>query len=325
MNERMTVSYVSLIDTLRGIAALAVAMIHFTCNMNDFWLKALSRYGWLGVDIFFVISGFVIPLSLTCWSYLPRRHLFRFLGKRLLRLHPAYIAVVLMVMLIPGAPIIEGAQKGLLSFISHGLLLNGILEKPWLVNVFWSLAIEMQFYILAGLFAPLLRRASGSTTICLLSLLLVALVPIPKVWILPHLPLFAFGITALLKHQDKIKTSTFFLSLAGSAIACWISLGIPQALVGAATSLAIVYANSCRIGLLSQCGKISYSLYLLHPVVGLAFLRAVSANDMINSYHQTAAVLTALVISTLSAVVWYLVIEKPSHKASSRIRYQRAE
>src|SRR5260370_41397871 len=65
---------VEIVDPLRGLAALAVAWFHFT-NGSGFvkteWLQASGEYGWLGVDVFFVISGFVIPHSMYCGGYQP--------------------------------------------------------------------------------------------------------------------------------------------------------------------------------------------------------------------------------------------------------------
>jgi peptidoglycan/LPS O-acetylase OafA/YrhL len=80
---------VEIVDPLRGLAALAVAWFHFT-NGSGFvkteWLRASGRYGWLGVEVFFVISGFVIPYSMYCGGYRPRQHFGRFLAKRIARL-----------------------------------------------------------------------------------------------------------------------------------------------------------------------------------------------------------------------------------------------
>jgi len=52
------------VEILRGLAALAVAWVHLTSGYKDQWVPATGSHGWLGVEIFFVISGFVIPFAI---------------------------------------------------------------------------------------------------------------------------------------------------------------------------------------------------------------------------------------------------------------------
>lgn len=93
--------YLSVIVALRGLAALAVCMFHFTKGFvdEDGWLREVFRYGWMGVEVFFVISGFVIPFSLLGSSF-GFRHYFKFLKKRFLRIEPAYLASIVIILLL---------------------------------------------------------------------------------------------------------------------------------------------------------------------------------------------------------------------------------
>ena len=86
---------VAVVNALRGLAALWVAWYHVTglLQPESSLLATLGRYGFMGVQVFFVVSGFVIPYALHRAHYeLPQFP--RFLAKRLLRLHPPYLAVV---------------------------------------------------------------------------------------------------------------------------------------------------------------------------------------------------------------------------------------
>src|SRR5262245_16881681 len=88
------------LDFLRGLASLAVCwfhLTHFHYNVPDRHGYALLRktgaYGWLGVEVFFVISGFVIPSSLYRARY-RIRDFFTYLARRIVRLDPPYLAAI---------------------------------------------------------------------------------------------------------------------------------------------------------------------------------------------------------------------------------------
>ena len=155
LNSSKTRQRLPVLDALRGLAAVGVALVHFTIEMHATWFQQVCHWGWLGVDVFFVISGFVIPLSLVGTGYHFTSGYLRFLSKRLVRLHPPYLATVLVLMGISiyhsSTSLLEIAKV----FASHALLLNGLINEPWLSGVFWSLAIEMQFYLFIGIVAPL--------------------------------------------------------------------------------------------------------------------------------------------------------------------------
>ena len=76
------------LDTFRGIAAMAVLLYHYTSRYNEFFdsTSVLSfSYGWMGVPLFFMLSGFVITLTVNrCKSP------FDFLYRRFIRLYPTY-------------------------------------------------------------------------------------------------------------------------------------------------------------------------------------------------------------------------------------------
>src|SRR5260370_24791289 len=75
------------VEALRGIAALSVTWFHMTNTYSLDWVRYSGFYGWLGVEMFFVISGFIIPYSLHR-SHYKLAYFPRFLLRRLLRLAP---------------------------------------------------------------------------------------------------------------------------------------------------------------------------------------------------------------------------------------------
>ena len=155
------------LDALRGIAALAVCWYHMTHGgklLGNGFAAHASSFGFLGVEVFFVISGFVIPFSMEKTNY-HWRHFGSYIKKRLLRVHPPFlIASILAVLLnvissfVPGyaGSIGKGyLSEALLSLATDSTYLSGVLGRPWILVVAWTLAIEVQFYLLAGIVFPL--------------------------------------------------------------------------------------------------------------------------------------------------------------------------
>jgi len=90
------------VDALRGLAALAVCWFHVTigtANLNNGIVRSSGTYGWLGVELFFVISGFIIPYSLQRSGYKLKNYPV-FLLKRITRLDPPYLASIVLVIAV---------------------------------------------------------------------------------------------------------------------------------------------------------------------------------------------------------------------------------
>ena len=106
----------AVIDLLRGIAASAVAWFHFTRGNPRFLpegaLRSSGAYGWLGVEVFFVISGFIIPFALYKEGYQLRLHWKRFIAKRLIRLDPPYLACIVVAVALSYASAATPGFKG---------------------------------------------------------------------------------------------------------------------------------------------------------------------------------------------------------------------
>lgn len=157
-------SYFETIDVLRGFAALSVVVYHviehfgwtaFPSSGPLLWFRA----GWMGVDLFFVISGFVIGLS--AFSEIDRSGPWGFQGaffsRRVARIVPLhYLTILVFVVFISPEILFSNFWVNLTSHLLfvHNLNLNlhGAINGS---N--WSLATEMQFYVLMLLVAPWVR------------------------------------------------------------------------------------------------------------------------------------------------------------------------
>jgi len=144
------------LDILRFLAALAVLLYHYTFagtrtyGTPEFSMDKVLRYGYLGVDAFFMISGYVVLLSSMHKS--PRY----FLVSRIVRLYPAFWVCCLLTFFIlyfgkislPGIP---GVNFKLLAY--NLTMLQGFFGKPDLNGVFWTLTYEIGFYFIILLIA----------------------------------------------------------------------------------------------------------------------------------------------------------------------------
>ena len=153
----MTRSRLGWLDGLRGYAALVVVCFHLSPSvLGPGPHQAIFRHldlGKYGVLLFFLVSGYVIPMSLE-------RHgsLRRFWIGRLFRIYPAYLATIAVAVAIGGWR--GGAGHG--GVLAHATMLLDPLGLRGAVRVFWTLSYEMIFYlVVAGLFAWRLHRHSG--------------------------------------------------------------------------------------------------------------------------------------------------------------------
>ena len=320
---------IATVDALRGIASLAVAWFHLTQPnpaLAPGIIKSSGAYGWLGVHIFFVISGFVIPYSLHKTNYRPRQF-WRFLSKRIVRLDPPYFAnmcfILVLAFIVPLVPGFRGPQPHFTAtqLLSHVAYLNSIVGKQWINPVYWSLGIEFQYYLLMGLTFPLLA-ASHTVAMLTMGALLVPGLFVPQLSLLfVHLPLFVMGSLTYRFKVGRISKWWFLMTLGATCIATGFRLGPLIAIIGLITSLVIAFI-SVRARILGWLGMISYSLYLMHVPVGGKII------DLgVRFRHGHLVPVLFLVAATAGSIVaaWilYRIVELPSQQLSSRISYRR--
>ncbi|MGH8443555.1 MAG: acyltransferase family protein [Nevskiaceae bacterium] len=320
-------------DLLRGLAALSVAWYHFTNGgplLEDGWLRASGSHGWLGVHAFFVISGCVIPLSMHRAGYALRQHAGTFVLKRLIRLEPPYLLAVLLCAvlgLLPAlVPGFAGAPFALDSrqLALHVGYLNGLFEVPWLNPVFWSLAIEFQFYLCMSILYPLLVLRRRWLSIALLAgAALSALALDDPDLVFHYAPLFAFGVIAFWCCTERIGARVFFVLAVLVAAIAMPALGAATTAVGAASALVLAFARWPVPRGLAFLGAISYSLYLLHVPVGGRVVN-LGARVAEGELGRVLVLAAALLTSLLAAWLFFRLIERPAQHWAARVRYRAA-
>lgn len=324
-------SRLEVLDLLRGIAAISVALFHFTGNLAPSLFKSLCSYGWLGVEMFFVISGFIIPYSLARGRYNLRTDYARFLLKRTTRLHPAYLASIILFLglwyfsaILPGF-LGEAPDLGAGQILSHLLLTTQINGFEWIQPVYWTLAIEFQFYVFIALVFPLVVASSKAIRwLSLGGIVSLALLPVSKIWFLPYLPLFLLGILVFLHLQGKLPIILFLITLLATSLLTYFTLGIQQASVGLLTATAIAFTRVSVPPALVWPGMISYSLYLVHLPIGGRLINLSKRIGIDEAWFQYTSIAAALVASVICAHIFYICVERPSQKWSSAIRFNRS-
>jgi peptidoglycan/LPS O-acetylase OafA/YrhL len=153
------------LDALRGFAALTVVWFHLSPQMlgaeRHLEIMRLIDLGKYGVLLFFLVSGYVIPMSLE-------RHgiLSRFWIGRLCRIYPAYLATIALLGLLALAGAATWPKtfttQTVAAVLGHATMMTDLLGLHGALRVFWTLSYEMTFYlVVAGLFAWRLHRHSA--------------------------------------------------------------------------------------------------------------------------------------------------------------------
>jgi len=322
---------IEVVEALRGIAALAVAWFHFTHGaglLKDGWLKATGEYGWLGVEVFFVISGFVIPYSMHRGGFRFGPDVGVFLGKRVLRIEPPYVAAVLITVALwyasAAVPGFRGTEPHLTwgQVASHAGYLTAILGFDWVNPVFWSLAIEFQFYLFAALAFPLLAHASRAVRIASLAAFCASGAAIPSpIFLFGYAPLFTLGIVAFWRYAGLERGAAGWLALGAACAAAAWGLSPPMAAAGIASAIAITLVRLPRVRGLAFLGAISYSLYLLHAPIGGRVVNF--GARFADGLAAQLAVLACAVAAAIGAawLLWFCV-DRPAQRWAAALRYR---
>lgn len=280
------------VDALRGLAALAVVLFHLTTRFQQLYgqdqaLPWAFPHGHYGVNLFFIISGFVIFMTLERTT-----RSMDFVVSRFSRLFPAYwvcIAITFGVVATLGLP---GKEVTPWQALANGLMLHHLLLKvPHVDGVYWTLEVELLFYIamlalyrLGGLSRIHWALAAG----LLLKLTYAGLahwagVNLPwilyRVLFLEALPWFAIGITV---YQLSPKGQALNLERGLTLVLAMTCLALtrpwPEAALAAVFGPLVWAAARGHLRLLGSpilvfFGTISYPLYLLHENIGWALQR----------------------------------------------------
>jgi peptidoglycan/LPS O-acetylase OafA/YrhL len=332
-----------LVQMLRGIASMFVVMFHATMNsvqiLNLDFCFNFFLFGWAGVDVFFVLSGFII-------TYTTSRHITHtdqflpFIRRRFVRIFPVYwivIGLFLIVQLLLPSFYKTGYPFDILTLLSTFLLLPGHV----VVNgVSWTMSYELFFYLLFSLAFIISNNKLAFALLALYAMLLVVLPFIIdtggnvnegiKLVTAPiNIEFFMGVLVAVMVHKIPAKISLlliisgtllFLLSAIlynnGYAVAPGefnrvVLFGLPSFLIimGIVKYEALIKVRIHNV--LLWLGEASYSLYLLHLPLLVAGIRMIKRLDINDPIMKQVLVIELVAIICCSSVLFYKWVEKP--------------
>ena len=309
--------YFDSIDTLRGIAALMVCFFHLSKQFlpESHWFCWLFQEGHLGVEIFFVITGFVIPYSLYAKNY-ELTDLPKFIAARFARLLPLYWFSVFCIILVLLSPNVLPQPIGYQTTINwhdafwHLFLLNPYLGRPWFIVIYWSLAVEFQFYFFVAL------AYFGFTHIYMYARwAMVLLFGLSAFWLNNNFftfyaYLFLPGILFFLLKIKKIKQLEFWLLLIFDCAALYYQRGEWTRPLIIFLTIVTMHFNQFRFRYSKQLGDWSYCIYLFHLPIAYFILPNVQKILGLDELNLIFILATTLIIILFSMVLHHILEKK---------------
>jgi peptidoglycan/LPS O-acetylase OafA/YrhL len=336
---------------LRAFAALLVLMLHAEQSIPAKWplfMTALSR-GYLGVDLFFVLSGFIIThVYFTSLRTPARRTLIIFYWHRMIRLYPVHLAVLgALIVMVGLAKLLHVQLHETQAWTADRLLQQLALIHAWLDKttlgwnvVSWSISAELFAYLLFPLIAISLAQASKLTHLIAVATAALFIAAIVFQYFNWSVALSWQGPPALTRVSTEFlcgsalcrfwalggrKLITSFadafgwLALVGYGIGA--SIGLPDFVLIALLAMLVLCAAASNRSLAKALttrsviwlGEISYSIYMVHFVVLRAYGRLLENFWLTqNTALQFVEYLTACALPICCAAILYFAVERPS-------------
>lgn len=330
----------AVLDAVRLFAALAVVLYHFTARAHDPWragtvssdifpdLSNFTVFGQFGVDLFFIISGFVILMS--AWG----RDVPSYVTSRVTRLFPGYWAAVLLtaaLLIFIWSP----ADKHV-DFTDVAVNLTMVQEAfdvPMVDGVYWTLWFELRFYVLIAIL--MLFGLTGARVLAFAAIWPTAAVLadaagaglVSNVLIAEYAPMFAGGMALYMVARDKRNLLAWLVLAQNVALgAGWASLNTRDRLMEWTTfeppvMWCVLASLACFVLVavvtltpvsritgrwFTTAGLLTYPLYLIHQYWGFAVIRLLS-----DDLPRYAVLAIAVAFSLAFAWLIHRFVERP--------------
>ena len=292
-------------------------------EISDF-VKSVARYGYLGVSLFFIISGFVIAYSAE------GQKPFDFLVSRFARIYPTFVIIMsttAVVILLSSNPLFQVSAK---QYVVNLFIFSKLLGEPLVDGAYWSIVLEVIFYgwifiiIALGQFRNLLRIVPFWLALSFLNESYIGSAHLQNLFITEHSGFFAMGIVL---NRLSRQFSFYAIALFGMAIAYSIytslaaiawgeqaySVTFSPVVITAIILLSIMAflmlmtmnINERYWRVLSISGGATYALYLVHQNVG--YIAITGLLGKLSPFFAIALTVTGLIALS---ILYHVVIER---------------
>jgi peptidoglycan/LPS O-acetylase OafA/YrhL len=346
----------TLIDALRGFAAMAVVVYHIYGNIAEDiqqWVPrivhGLIQFGFIGVPVFFVVSGFVISRTTDDDKVTPA-YAGRFMLRRAIRLDPPYwcaIALAISLIAIKNRLFPEFGQPlpPWTDVMAHLFYFQDLLHRHPISVVFWTLCLEIQLYITYIMlrcgcdnYSPLTRLQADRILVGMcLGLGVLSLLVSSKMLSLhieglfiAYWHQFLLGVLANWAASGRVSIRLFAVCIAATITMQTLTTINPNSMAALVVASFIVLAS--RMGhlhdwlkgaVIQYLGRISYSLYLLHPEIGWSTvsLGKYLLGPVLSPIGAIVLFIAGIGTSVVAAHLLNTLIERPAMKLAKRITH----
>lgn len=310
------------LDALRGLAAIAVVLYHFVYRFAEiFGQKSIPVFwampGKYGVNLFFIVSGFVIY-----WTLSRIKKPQDFIISRFSRLYPVFWASVLLTFFIVAWLGLPGREQTITTVLFNFLMFHEFFSVPHVDGVYWTLTVELAFYFWVFILylAKQLQRIELwlSIPVCISVIQALGIWQPPElintVFFTQYVAFFMAGV-GFFKIANQQHSRTTYIFILGSLASTFIVYSVLEGLLFSFFYLVFYLAVMGKMQFLAKkplifLGSISYALYLLHQNIGYAIL--LQAREFGLPATLSIALTTgAVIILAYLATTW---VEQPSIK-----------
>lgn len=324
---------ISVINAYRAVGIILVMFSHFTVSVVGFFdsplLPYIHKLGGLAIIVFFTISGFVIPWWLFHAEYRIKDY-GRFVARRMLRIEPPFIVALFLAIAYTYVRTLSPYYNGVetIPSIKQILLQIGYLVpffpgEEWVRGSYWTLAIEAQWYLLMGLAYPLFFSSRLWLRVVAYTFVLIGVYFIGQ-YLFQYFPALLIGTLLCSYMTNTISKKECMIAIIGVELFLVFTGTYYMAFGSLLIIPMLLYMPDYKNKTLTFIGNMSYSIYLMHSVTGIALVNYFS-HLVTDTFMKILVVIAGVVFTLLCSYIFYRLVEKPVHKLSLKIAINEYE